>query len=611
MKHDYVLFLKSLILVISVAIGGGFASTESAHEDPDFVPRPRKVSLKIQAVSATDGAPFQHYVLQIPAANERHWAVTVDRADGVYSSSNTALLGAPEFLAVVTVPGFGRAEMRIVPTGMDGEVHQIPVERGKAMSGWIRYEDKRPAFGAKILFGKGWKNDTSNTTPMAVTDNRGAFALYGVPDTLLSIHVVAKSGVLAEVPIRRSGDWEIVLPEPSGLRGRVTLKNGDAVANCPVRAYQYPLARLRGYVLGKERETTTDKDGTYQFEGLCSGDLNVEVQLIGTELAQAKNIALKDGETGNLDFQFIPPAAELRGTVWVDGMPASAGIVRYPVTGSVEDSSYSRKVPITDDGSFRIPAIFPGDVVLAIELTQGPMRVRQHPVTLKKGLNQTEVRFVAGDAVLGGTYPVLPGRTPFLLRGNVSVSTDHGTDVIRYEKRPGEDATFRIDGLPAGNATAYYRLLYASPNPTAEWTGHLELKRRYKLQLTASDVTQLAFRDGSCFVTLKLERTGPKQIWLMVFDAALPLPDFAHVNDSELLRFNLKHPPVLEDHRRGKNSIQIDDWPPLPPGDYVLVARLSERGGESKIDSAVPSHTTTLPFTLKEGKPTALIARAE
>ena len=81
-----------------------------------------------------------------------------------------------------------------------------------------------------------------------------------------------------------------------------------------------PLAKVRVIVSGTDRETTTDDDGTFKFENLIAGKIDLYITTVTFGLVK-KSVTLKEGDNTNFQIALNEDAAALTESVTVTTSP--------------------------------------------------------------------------------------------------------------------------------------------------------------------------------------------------------------------------------------------------------------------------------------------------
>ena len=81
-----------------------------------------------------------------------------------------------------------------------------------------------------------------------------------------------------------------------------------------------PLAKVRVIVSGTDQETTTDENGTFKFENLSAGKIDLYITTVTFGLVK-KSVSLKEGDNANFQIALNEDAAALTESVTVKTAP--------------------------------------------------------------------------------------------------------------------------------------------------------------------------------------------------------------------------------------------------------------------------------------------------
>jgi hypothetical protein len=338
----------------------------------------------------------------------------------------------------------------------------------------------------------------------------------------------------------------------------------------------------------------TDDDGRYAFDGLGAGPATLVVTAPDGWSQQAE-VQLVHGVSVSRDFVFKAVDAELSGEVFVGENAATSGVVLY-AAGSAS---------IRIDGTFQIDELKSGAMLLEFRLPIPRDRRRHMDFDIKPGQNRARVEFAPGDATIVGTIPQVPGRVLQSLKVFLDISTPFGLDEVHYIHAMSEGGQVSIDGVPAGEARVECDMEYA-PIDSGNGSGNLMLEREFHTVLESGTEVSLPPMDDVAPLSLEVTCSTPTLIRIMVVDASTPLPALEEMTLDDFETYQSENPPMLRDSRQIEGTVLIEDWPPLAPGAYNLVA--------AGIDANVPDEAaaleriryTVLPFVLEAGKPTEL-----
>jgi protocatechuate 3,4-dioxygenase beta subunit len=560
------------------------------HEDFVLGPPNSGTFFSILVKNADTSEPIQHYIIRFtqPGDDSRTDTFNIQNTRGEFSIHRVSDQESKDCLVSVLVPGFGMTEREIhcVPARTETyETYLFEIARQIGRKGTVHHADGRPAEGFNICAGD------SASKALAQTDASGGFELPGIPAGLKSLIVASDMGLSSEFPINEEDVWDFVLPEAGSLSGRIVSDAGEPVEGCTVQLDQASRRSISHVVpqtmTDELPKTITDGNGRYAFDGLGAGPATL-VATAPDGWSQRVEVQLLHGVSVSRDFVFKALDAELAGEVFVGEKAADSGVVLYPAGEGGEDSrAFSASIRI--DGTFQIDKLKSGAIPLKFRLPIPRERRRDMDFDIKPGKNRARVEFAPGDATLVGTIPQVPGRLLQSLRVFLDISTAFGLDEVHYKHAMSEGGQFRIDGVPAGEARVECDMEYA-PIDSGNGSGNLMLP-------PIDDVAPLSL-EVTCSV--------PTLSSIMVVDASTPLPAFEEMTLDDFDTFQSENPPILRDSRQMEGTALIEDWPPLSPGAYNLVA--------AGIDANVPDEAaaleriryTVLPFVLEAGKPTAL-----
>lgn len=555
------------------------------HEDFVLGP-PKSKSFSFLVKNADTSEPIQHYIVRFTDLREdsRTDTFNIQNTRGEFGISRMSDQESKDFLVSVLVPGFGMAEREIHYVPARKEPHMFEVTRQIGRKGSVHHADGRPAEGFSICAGD------SASNALAQTDASGGFELPGIPAGVKSLIVSSDMGLSSEFPIDKDNAWDFVLPEAGSLSGRIVSDAGEPVEGCTVQVKE-----VVGSTLLARPQRKTDGDGRYAFHGLGAGPATLVVTAPDGWSQQAE-VQLVHGVLVSRDFVFKAVDAELAGEVFVGEKAVDSGEVLY-TAGSAS---------IRIDGTFQIDKLKSGAMPLEFRLPIPRDRRRHIDFDIKPGQNRARVEFAPGDATIVGTIPQVPGRLLQSLRVFLDISTAFGLDEIHYKHAMSEGGQFRIDGVPAGEARVECDMEYGPIDPANGSGGTVVLEREFHMVLEPGTEVSLPPMEDVAPLSLEVTCSTPTLIRIMIVDASTSLPVFEEMTLDDFETYQSENPPMLRDSRQIEGTVLIEDWPPLAPGTYTLVA--------AGIDANVPDEAaaleriryTVLPFVLEAGKPTEL-----
>ncbi len=364
----------------------------------------------------------------------------------------------------------------------------------KSISGIVRGPDNKPVVGATVAWYAFVFGSDDDPMPTSKTDANGRFVLSVANDLLKEVPNDAENKLLggatvyapglgvASVTLERGSENAVVLPKPTGIRGKVSAKNVPLVNAQVLVTSLTPKNGSTIFIPPSIRPfftTATDKNGAWQInnlpenssiqalvssKGWTSADLEMSTGPLGSEPKDGADVALS-------------PAVPVSGRV-VDsaGKPVSGVSVVAQGTRTREAGSAPSRYESNDGetktdamGRYSFDGLAPGVVMVRVSgKPDAPLvAVAQTGITLARGKPVTVPDLVmtpgglikgtlidadtnlpvTGNAMIGGNGPQLPkpvngGGTVFA----VNVQPD-GTFLLRTP--PGKIELY-IMGMPTG-----------------------------------------------------------------------------------------------------------------------------------------------------------------
>ncbi|MFL5357906.1 carboxypeptidase regulatory-like domain-containing protein [Archangium sp.] len=276
---------------------------------------------------------------------------------------------------------FGTVLREDVPAGSEGV--ELRVGPGMRFSGHVQDENGNPIEGALVtvlLAGPGRYFDT-------LSDARGDWRLGTLPVGLYAL-VVTHAGFLPEYDNvsdeLASSELKVTLYRPLRLFGRV-LREGRPVAGARVRA--------RGNQ--PERETSTDAQGRFTFEGLRPD--TYQVSATQAELDAIRSVLLEPGREAADVLLELGTGARLKGTVRdAAGHPIADATVEVMVELLPEGENLENTALTASDGTYLLGPVPAGEYRLRAAARRYADSHAGH--TLREGLNTLD--FTLDSALL-------------------------------------------------------------------------------------------------------------------------------------------------------------------------------------------------------------------
>lgn len=399
---------------------------ETGRDDADFVLRGLKSgTVSGRAVDAVSLVPIQDFEVTYHAGV---WAGVDWSAEGSYrrfhdEQGRFELEGVPSGEATVVAraedyaPAF--VPVRLEESGV-GEV-LVPLVRGHVVQGVVMTVEGTPVAGASLFTGEAqpfdaWKREAMQKQPSRdsnTSDAEGRFMLRGLapgPQVITAMHKTLGMGnANVDSGSAAARDLRIVIGPGGTIAGKVTV-GGQPATGATVSVLLDP--QLQGYA---GANIDVEPDGTYRCTGVPEATVTVGVTLGGVPPAEAhrrstRSVSVRHNETVDASFDFAAGAAQVEGSVTVQGQPAERAIVRLFM-----DGPYGREISKTEtygSGSYSFENLPAGRATLkAFVMPDTPKTVGSNWVPVRVEKNATV------DVPAGGTV-----RCDIDLSGMLSIS---------------------------------------------------------------------------------------------------------------------------------------------------------------------------------------------
>jgi hypothetical protein len=232
------------------------------------------------------------------------------------------------------------------------------------------------------------RSDSAQAMISASPDERGAYALNGVPPGHAVVQVFSRSAQLrkqVDVPADRDVTLDIVVPSGARLTGRITQGGKPAVSR---HIFMGPVDDKSG----TRYHAVTSEDGQYQIESLAPGEYRVRAD---DDISRTITIA---GEAVlNIDI----PDVQLAARVLEEGGAVPIIGANVYLRGTAAETSRVSADKETDDfGSVKLTGLEPGEMILMVYKTGYELHrekiaystpIRDKTITLRKSAG-VEVR---------------------------------------------------------------------------------------------------------------------------------------------------------------------------------------------------------------------------
>jgi hypothetical protein len=225
-------------------------------------------------------------------------------------------------------------------------------------------------------------------------DERGAYAINGVPPGPATLTLIVATGFQLQKPVHMPADHDLTLdlavPVGSQLSGRIT-QSGKPASDKDI--YMRPVDDKVNILYHAQVE----KDGSYTFESVPPGDYFVRA-----DGDISRRISIAGDTTLNIDI----PSVQLAARVVEDGGSVPIAGANVYLRGSAPETARVRGDKQTDDfGQFALTGIEPGEIALLVykpgyeiyrEMIAYSTPITNRTITLRKSAG-VEVRIRPGS----------------------------------------------------------------------------------------------------------------------------------------------------------------------------------------------------------------------
>ncbi|MCG6155921.1 carboxypeptidase-like regulatory domain-containing protein [Rubinisphaera margarita] len=274
---------------------------------------------------------------------------------------------------------------------------------GKSLKGRALEPSGEPVAGVKVT-----SNTSEGYSPTVVTNERGEYELFGLPQSLTSIRPGFEAQGYIPFPYTQvdlteaETTYDAILNPGATIKGVVThQKTGQPLANVHLAVGEDRFGSNRSI------EATTDAQGRYTLYGVPTG--SCVVHAVSPEHApEVKTTVAKQGEAASLDFQLIEGKPVTGRVVDIAGKPLSNVWIVTDTWSSYR--VFNRQARTDADGNFTLPHM-PDSPAETDILKQGYISVRNHvfrggdtaTIELKPEVVYTiNIRDASNDGVIAG-----------------------------------------------------------------------------------------------------------------------------------------------------------------------------------------------------------------
>lgn len=330
-------------------------------------------ALVVRVLDVDGGAPLERVDVRVLPYESTdpllfgQWTIT--DANGIARFARVAAGSA-----WIVLDRLGAQEQRVLRAGETTEV-ELRVARGVAVAGVVLDEARRPVEGAEVLLDL-WSATPREAVPAAVTNAEGAFHVDHVDLRDAFIGARARgfdpSDFVALKSALRPRGIEIVLGgRGASVWGRVLDPSGAPAAGALVLVgdeERPPRGKEPGLRKGPAAlRALADSQGRFRVWGLPAGRITVQARAHRAG-AWTGTVEVGPGATGHVEAR-LEPEVVLEGTARdATGAPAAHAWIQV---GLVHRFA-SRWISADADGSFRVPGLAAGPLLVAVATARAP-----------------------------------------------------------------------------------------------------------------------------------------------------------------------------------------------------------------------------------------------
>jgi hypothetical protein len=334
--------------IVLTAAAPGYASSE-VEIDLDEKTPPQEFVLSVGGriagiVTTTSGAPVKTGIMLMTG---NYGSGSQSNEAGQFSFAQL-----PPGRYVVSANGAGGSARQEIVLGQDERREDVAltVEEGHSVRGTLRGLGPEQFKRAYITLGSQAKEAHFSTRP----NEQGGYTIKGVPAGRARMLVITRERQIEktfDVPADRDVTLDIVFPAGARLSGRVT-RGGKPATDSMV--HMQPADAKSG----AQYRAVVSSDGTYEIDGLQSGEYRISVN---DDIERA--ITITADAVWNIDI----PSVQLAGRV-VDeagSVPLVQAAVQVRGTDSATAQVHAYKMT-NDFGEFSLTGLEPGEIVLIV-----------------------------------------------------------------------------------------------------------------------------------------------------------------------------------------------------------------------------------------------------
>jgi len=235
---------------------------------------------------------------------------TFNSPDGFFDTGRQDLPLGKQYRIRVGAEGYDPITNDLVPVqpvSDSPERTQFQLQPAKMRVGRVINIEGKPIEGATIIFYPNENVSYDEVLPRTITDKEGTYSILGLSSEYQIMEVNAPSYtpnvlLLKDISLPDSQFTDIILDHGVSLSGYVFDEKGTGIADVAISVYIDPARtnNVRTRLANVRYGATTDKNGSYQVQGVPSGKLLVIAS--NTQYYHRKKIEIKPTQTMQLNF---------------------------------------------------------------------------------------------------------------------------------------------------------------------------------------------------------------------------------------------------------------------------------------------------------------------
>ena len=336
----------------------------------------------------------------------------------------------------------------------------VQLEAGHFIGGVVRSEQGESLTGVSLSA----RHRGEYLSMRTRTDDEGRFRMDGLPGEDVGLEFYGRGVVRKQVKIEQldHDQLEVTLQRSGQLAGRVI----DGVTGEPIQEFLIRFVRMQsgtsigsyGATWAREGHRFTGTDGYWDSgdETLVpGGSTGIEARATGYAPGQLDGVVVSHEPDPDEWVLRLYPGATVRGLV-LDAHGAEVAGARIRAMPAESDVRYFSDEPhdantttTADDGTFELPAVAPGSVVILVRPDGRPQQVDGPFEVPRSGFIDRTIRLSGGGGIVG---TLVDSSNVPQAGAEITVFAHEVPGVDSYHTSTRTDATggFQFEGLPAG-----------------------------------------------------------------------------------------------------------------------------------------------------------------